>query len=200
MDVKLENLIEKLRIEGVEEARKEADRTLEKAKAEAKKILSDAEKKAEQITAEAEKQAAAFQQNAERAIRQAGRDAELKVKEELTALFDSVFKRETAEVLDKDFLPKLILKVVEQWQGKTGFEVKVAKKDLDGLEEMLVSALKKDMGKGITVEAGRQVENGFHIGIKGKDVYYDFSGESIASLLKSFLNKRLNEILEEKNG
>lgn len=196
MDAKLEKLIEQLRKEGVEAAQKDADDLLEKARKEADEIKKAAEKEAEKIKEAAEKEADRFRENSERAIQQAERDAELKLKEQLSALFDRVFKREVGEALDRDFLQRIIMKVIEQWSAEGDFQVTLGKKDAEGLEKVLLTGLKKDVKKGIDIDSGAHIEKGFHIGLKGKDLYYDFSDESIATLLKSFLNKRLNDILE----
>ncbi|MBN2414964.1 hypothetical protein JXO52_03940 [bacterium] len=196
MDAKLEKLIEKLRKEGVEAARKEADAVLEKARREAAAIKTAAEKEAEAIKEAAGREADRFRENSERAIQQAGRDAELKLKEQLFILFDRVFKREVGEALEKDFLQEIIRKVIEQWSADGDFQITLSKKDTEGMEKALLAGLKKDLKKGIDIDAGATIGKGFHIGLKGRDLYYDFSDESIAALLKSFLNKRLNDILE----
>lgn len=196
MDAKLEKLIEQLRKEGIEAAQKEADAVLDKARKEAAAIKAAAGKEAETMKKAAEKEANRFRENSERAIQQAGRDAELKLKEQLFILFDRVFKREVGDALDKDFLQQIIRKVIEQWSADGDFEITLGKQDEAGLEKVLLAGLKKDVKKGIEIDAGAHIGKGFHIGLKGKDLYYDFTDESIAALLKSFLNKRLNDILE----
>jgi len=196
MDVKLDKLIEKLKKEGVDGAQKAADAILEKAKKEASAIKAKAEQEAKDVKSKAEKDTTNFQKNSERAIKQAGRDAELKLKEQITALFDRVFKNEIAAALEEDFLQKLILAVVGNWSEKEELEIKLSEKDYKGLEKVLLAGLKKETKQTIFLQPTRNVEHGFRIGLKGKDLYYDFSDESIALLLKSFLNKRLNQILE----
>lgn len=200
MDVKLENLIEKLRKEGVDGAQKAADEIIAKAEEKAGSIVDEAGKKAESVKSEAEESAAAFQKNSERAIQQAARDVTLSLRQELTAMFDSVFRREVSDQLDPEFLKKMILKIAEKWSNESGLEVEASEKDIKELEKVLFKGVKKEVKEGINLKPKRDLEHGFYIGIKGKDLYYDFSDESISETLKSFLNKRLNEILDGDDG
>lgn len=200
MDVKLENLIEKIKEEAVEEARKSADELLKKTEQEAKSMINDAEKEAKHIIEDAKQKGAKFQENAELAIQQAARDSELLLKEKFTAMCDNVFKKEVSGVLEPDFLKKLILKIIDQWAGDPQMEISVNKEDTEKLEKLLKESLKGELKKSITIRPSSDIADGFRIGLKGGDVYYDFSGESISELLKMFLNPRIKKILENKNG
>lgn len=200
MEVKLESLIEKIKSEGVEGAQKQSDEILQKANDEADKIIKNAHKEAKEIVAKAEIQAKQFQENAELAIKQAARDGELLFKKRLSELFDNVFKRHVGAALDSGFLNELILKIVDKWSEKSSFEITISKDDKKELENLLFSGLKKDVKDSITLKVSSDISKGFRIGVKGENVYYDFSDESIAELLRSYLNPRINEILGTKNG
>ena len=195
-EVKLENLIEKLRKEGVEDAQKTSDEIIEKANKKAEKIINDAQKKADEMVKNAEKQTEKFQQNAEQSIRQAARDSELVLKNRITEMFDAVFKREVSESLSTDFIKDLIAKIIEKWSDQPEIEVQVSDAEKKKLEELLFKSLKKDVKEGVTISTGRDISQGFRIGMKDENVYFDFSDETIADMLKSFLNERLNEILD----
>ncbi|MCK4689263.1 MAG: DivIVA domain-containing protein, partial [Candidatus Marinimicrobia bacterium] len=104
MDIKLENLIEKIKTEGVEEAKKSSKEILENAKHEASSILKKAHKDADNIIEEAQKSAGKIKTNAESALRQAERDTVLVTKEKITKLFDRVFKKEVTKTLSPEFL------------------------------------------------------------------------------------------------
>ncbi len=200
MDVKLENLIERLKQEGVEGAQKLSDEMLEKAKQESETIVQDAEKKAQRFIEDAEKQAARFQENTELAIKQAVRDAELQFKENIVALFDRVFKQDVAETLDPEFLAKLIASVLEKWAETSDAEILLPQKDLASLEKLLLQGLKNEAAKSIEIKAGRDLDSGFRIGLKGENVYYDFSDDTISEMLIQFLNPKIQALLEPKNG
>lgn len=199
MEVKLESLIEKIKSEGVEGAQKESQEIVAQAKQEAADIVAKANKHAEDIVAKAEAKAQQFQENSELAIQQAARDGELLFKGKITDLFDSVFKRETKTALSPDFMKQMILKIVDEWKG-SDVEVTVNDADQAQLEQVLLSGLAEDVKKGISIKPSSNVSGGFQIGVKDENVYYDFTDDSVAAILKSSLNPRLQEILGKKNG
>jgi V/A-type H+-transporting ATPase subunit E len=199
MEVKLDSLIEKIKSEGVEGAQKQSSEIIEKAKNDAADIVAHAEKEAADIVAKAEAKAKQFQANSELAIQQAARDGELLFKSKITNLFDDVFKRETKTTLSPDFMKEMILKIVDQWKGSE-VEVTVNEADQAQLEAVLLAGLSEDVKKGISIKPSSNVSGGFQIGVKDENVYYDFTDDSLAAILKSFLNPKLNEILGAKNG
>lgn len=201
MEVKLENLIEKIKKEGVEEARKEAEAIRQKANEDASKIIENARKEAENILKKAEKETAQLQKNAEASIRQAARDVSLLVKEQIIKLFESLLKKNISQRLSPEFMKELIGKIVDKWSPEeTSLEITINEKDRKKLEELLLNETKKELQKGIVIKVNNMIESGFHIRAKGEDAYYDFSEDSIAEALKTFLNPSVSAILEENNG
>ena len=108
MDVKLENLIEKIRKEGIEEAQSSSDEIVKEAKQKAASIIDKANKDAEKIVQDAEAKADQFKTYAESDVKQAARNTELLLKEKITALFNGVFKRQVGGVLDAEYLKVFI--------------------------------------------------------------------------------------------
>jgi len=200
MDVKLENLIEKIKSDGVEQAKQMADEILRKAKEESDSILEDSRKNARKIIENAQKEAAVFEEKSKLAIQRAARDTELLVKEKLTDLFNRVFKKEVSKALAPDFLQKLIFQMVSKWDHKRQTEIVLNEEDKSTLEALLFSSLKKELRETISIKVSDNVSGGFRIRLENEHLYYDFSDESIADILKSFLNPRLKEIMDEKNG
>jgi V/A-type H+-transporting ATPase subunit E len=200
MEVKLENLIEKIKKEGVEGAQKESEKIISKAREEARSIISDAEKDAEAIIEDAKKSTAKLEENAGLAIKQAARDSELLLKERFTELCDEIFKQEISDTLTPDFLKELILKIITQWSKNPEMEITLNKKDKTALEKQLIKSLKGKLKESITLRLSSDISSGFRIGLKGEDVYYDFSDEAFGEMLKLFLNPRIREILDKKNG
>lgn len=200
MEVKIDQLIEKIKSEGVETAKQNADEIVQNAKKEADSIVSDAKKEAEKIINDAKQQTELFQNNAELAIKQAARDSELVVKTNIIALFDQVFKKEAGSTLAPDFMKSLIEKIVAEWGKDNEVDILVNEKDQKALESLLAQGVKGAAKDGITVKVSDDIAEGFRIGLKGEDVYYDFSDATIAEMLKSFLSPKLKEILERKDG
>ncbi|MBN1781422.1 hypothetical protein JW948_09875 [bacterium] len=200
MEVKIDKLIEKLKKEGVEGAQQMSDDILAKARKEAADIVARARQEARDLVDQAGKEAASFEENSKRAIEQAARDGELLLKGRVETLFETVFKQEVSETMTPEFLKTLIVKLVENWGKNNEKEVEVSKADLKMLEDLLFKGVREELKKGITLKAGKDLMHGFRIGIKGENVYYDFTDESIAEILKRSLNARIKELLEAKHG
>ena len=197
MDVKLDSLIEKIKKEGIEEAQQKSDDLIKEAKKKATSIVEDAKKKSEKIVEDGKRQAEQFQQNAEADLKQAARNTELLLRQKITTLFDNVFKNQAATAMKPEFLNKLILKIVASWAKDSKTEIIVNEKDKKQLETLLFSSLKKELKDSITLKVSSDVSSGFRIGLKGEQVYYDFSDEAIADVLKSLINQKLKEILSK---
>lgn len=196
MDVKLESLIEKIKKEGVEEAQRTSDDIINKAKKKAAEIVEQAKSDAEKIISQGKVEAAKFKANAEADIKQAARNTELLLKEKINQLFDRVFKRQVGAQLDPEFVKSLITKLVESWGKDSAAEVTVSAEDKTKLEALLFEGLSDEMKAGINLRISQELTKGFRISKKGDEVYYDFSDDAIAEVLKSLLNPNLKEILD----
>ncbi len=196
MNVKLDSLIEKIKADGVDAAKKQAEDIIAAANKNADEIIKKAKDKAAQYQKNAESEAASYQKNAEIAIQQAARDTVLVLKEKITAILEQALLMDIDKTLDKDFLKDLIVKVVEVWAKDGDVEVLVNGVDVEALMVELKSALGKNVKSTIDVKLDRKISKGFRIGKKGDNLFYDFTDESILEALRIFLNPKLAEILK----
>lgn len=201
MDVKLESLIERIKKEGIDEVKKSAKVIIDQAKENAKAIVDEAKTLAKHVVQEAEIEAKRLQNNTESSLRQAARDLKLKIKEELILLFDKVLKSKISKDLSPDFMKEIILKVVDNLMAKEGqIEILSSREDKQKLEKLLLLGLKQEIKKTVIISAGKDVEKGFRIGIKGDSAYYDFSDEAISESLEVFLNPAIVSMLNSPDG
>jgi V/A-type H+-transporting ATPase subunit E len=122
-------LVARLREEGVEEGRREAAEIREAAKREADEILNAARAEAEALRSAAKADAEKLQQSAEDALRVAGRDALLSIKEQLTQAFSNLVREDVAGTLDDDgALQQLVLAVAGQASASAGMSDKSSEK------------------------------------------------------------------------
>jgi V/A-type H+/Na+-transporting ATPase subunit E len=199
MEAKLDKLIERLKKEGVEEAKNGAEQILAKAQEEVDSIIKEAEEKSSVIIKEAEEKSRQYRRNSKVAIEQAGRDIIISLKEKILALFDSLLKRDIVRSLDPEMVKKMIFIIISNWspESEGSVEVLVSKEDKDNLKDLLISELKDKIAGGFELKVHPGLEHGFRIGIKGEDLYYDFSDKGIAEALGLFLNKEIREILNK---
>lgn len=199
MDIKLESLIEKIKKEGIEQAELEAKSILEKAKTKEKEIIESANKQAARIVEESKKEVESLQKNGETSLKQAARNVVLLVKEELTLIFDKILKQELESSLTPEFLGQILTKIIQEWsqQQDKNLEILVSPEDKDKLGQLLLAKFKEKAEKS-EIKISQSIRKGFQVGIKGQDIYYDFSDEGLVEALATFLNPFLTALITDK--
>jgi V/A-type H+-transporting ATPase subunit E len=202
MEMKLDSLIERIKKDGVQEAQKASTQIQQSAKEEADRVIVAAKLEAENIIENAKEEAARLRANTISALKQSARDLMLSVREQLVNLCDAILKEDISKKLTPDFLKELIVKVVDKWSPKKGevVEVVVAEEDAKKLKQLISAQFKEKTKVTIEIKISRNIDKGFGIGIKGSDVYYDFTDESILEALKTFLNPAMSTMLNISNG
>ncbi|UCD15705.1 MAG: hypothetical protein JSV34_01250 [Candidatus Omnitrophota bacterium] len=201
MEVKLEGLIEKIKKEGISVARETSQGIEREAKDKAQKIITEAQVKAENIIKEAQKESTKLKSNAIAAVKQASRDVSLIVKEQLIKMFDNILKQQISKNLTPEFLKDLIVKAVNSWAPAkdVSFEVFVSEADKRKTEELVLSQFRKKAKDFIEIKVNPNIDKGFRIGIKGEDVAYDFTDQSILDAFKVFLTPSIAAVLDINN-
>jgi len=196
MEAQLENLIEKLKAEGVQAAQQKSSKIISDADKEAEKIIEKAKSEAKKILEHAKQETEKFKASAESAIKQAARDLILLLKEKIEGLFNRSLKNQIKVSLEPDFIKELIIKFVDQSKTQNTVEVIINESEKEKLVAFLQSSLKKELENEVEIKTSNRIDKGFRIGIKEQDVYYDFTEESISAALKEFLNPALARLLE----
>ena len=199
MEVQLQELVDKIKKDGVAAADEKAAEIIKAAEEKAKNIIEKAEAEAQESIKKAEAEALRFQKAAESSIDQAGRNTLISFRQGLLNELNAIIKAETAKNYDSAVLKNLIPEAVKGWV-KTGntenLSVILADKDLKELESSLSAALKEHVSKGLELKADSKIAGGFRIGTKDGAAYYDFSAEAVADLFSSYLSPKTAEILK----
>ena len=199
MEVQLQELVDKIKKDGVAAADEKAAEIIRAAEEKAKTIIEKAEAEAQESVKKAEAEALRFQKAAESSIDQAGRNTLISFRQGLLNELNAIIKAETVKNYDSAVLKNLIPEAVKGWV-KTGntenLSVILADKDLKELESSLSAALKDQIAKGLELKADSKIAGGFRIGTKDGAAYYDFSAEAVADLFSSYLSPRTAEILK----
>lgn len=200
MEIELNNIIEKIKKEGIGEAEKKSKEIIEQAQKKAQEIISLAERQARNIVSEAEAEAEKIKKLAEDSIRQSIRDATLTLKQNVIELFDSIIKRELTEQMSTDFLKEIIVDIIKNFkkEGPLDLEILLSKNDKTKLEDKVLDLLTSEMRKGVTFKISPTIEAGFRIGIKEKNFYYDFTDDALTEALVRYLNPKITKILTHK--
>ncbi len=200
MDVQLQELVNKIKKDGVEAAEAKAAEIIAKAEEKAAAIQSAAKKEAEEAVKKAEAESARLEQAAVSAIKQAGRNLLISFREGIAAELDALVRAETAAAYDASVLKELVPAAVKGWIAQSGTDdlaVILSPQDAKKLEADFAAALKSHLAKGLEIKTDSGVAGGFRIGTRDGASYYDFSAESVADLFSAYLNPRVGAIMRE---
>ena len=196
----LNDLIQKIKSEGIEEAEMKSEEIIKEAKLSASEILNKAGLEATAIIEKAEEGIRKKEGLSKIALEQAARDIILSIRTSLTEIFNSLIKKEYQDVLSGETLETVLIKLIEGWQknemGDTDIELLLSESDRDTLFEGFLSKLKEEIKSGIELKAHPDIEGGFRVGTKNSHVYYDFTDEGITSVLAEYLNPRFYDFID----
>jgi V/A-type H+/Na+-transporting ATPase subunit E len=197
MDVQLQELIDRIKSEGIASAEKQAAGIVEEAEKKAGAIIGEAETKAQDIIEAAEKKEEQMAHAGKDALQQAGRDLILNLQTQLTSLFTSVIAAETADVLTGDTLESAVTALISSWSTESSGKVDIllSEKEFEALESGLRKKLSDKLAEGIELKPAADIEAGFRISVKDGSAYFDFTPSEIAAVLAQYLNPRLAEML-----
>ena len=213
----VDNLIARLREEGVEKGRAEADRLIEEAQKRKAQILEEAEQEAQRRKDEAQKEVARMKETADQALHTAARDTVLSLRQQMMARFTEDIRRLVSQELrEADVFKRLILTVAGRARealdenGETDATI-VLPRQPPGLEEIrrnpdklredelsrLVLAMTGDiLREGITFEVSETRGEGIRVVAKDSGLEFDLSDAAIAELLRQHLQPRFRALLE----
>ena len=200
MDVQLQELIDKIKKDGVASAESSAAAIIAEAEKKAAAIISDAEAKAASIVSTGKSETERMEKASVDAIRQAGRNLLLSFRDGINAQLAAIVSAQTTGALSADALKTLVPEAVKAWAANTAAEdisVLLPAKELAAVEASLQAALKAEMAKGLELKADKSLSAGFRIGSKDGAAYYDFSAEAVADLFSAYLNPRTAAIMKE---
>lgn len=197
MDIQLQELIDKIKKDGVESASAQSEKIIKDAQEEARKIVENAKKEAVSIIAEAKRDAERSEKAGIAAIEQAARNLLLTFESEIQSLLDAVVKREVSNAFDDEALKAVVPQIISEWARKEGDSIAVllGPDALNRLEAYFTKKLSEELAKGVELRSDRNLTKGFRIAAKDGSAYYDFSADAVAELMSAYLNPRLSALL-----
>ena len=199
MEIQLQELIDKIKKDGIEPASEEASRIKREAEAEAARIIAAAQKEAAEIVSRGKADAERSEKAGKAALEQASRNLVLAFKGEIQALLDKIAAQAAASAYKEDTLKAVLPELLKAWVAKSGSDslnLLLNEADLGKLKSWAAGALAGELKKGLELKSDRNLGAGFKIANKDGSAYYDFTAESVAELLSSYLNPYLAEILK----
>jgi V/A-type H+-transporting ATPase subunit E len=199
MDVQLQELIDKIKTEGIKSAEQESARVLREAEHKANDIIAKAHDEASAIVAKANEEVKRFEQTAKDAVAQAGRNTILSLRARITELFDALIAEQTREAFTPKVLEEAIVSLIKAWSKEqvTNLQILLSASDLKKLEKQLKSRLAAELKKGVELKPFPEIKAGFRIAMEDGSAYYNFTDQGIAEILAEYLNPKIAEIVEE---
>lgn len=198
MNDDLQQLLERIRKEGVDEASAQAKAIIDAAEAKAAAIVKQAEQDAAARKAAAERDAAAFQQRAEQAVRQSARDLFLQVERSLSALFERILAKDVDKALaDAGQVAPLALEAARAYiaGGEKAVDLVVSSK-APALAEAIRAQVAKAAGQGIEVSGDGAAFTGFRLRLDNGRIEHSFTGAAVADALCAGLRPQLAELVK----
>ena len=211
----VQELVARLKDEGVQAGRQEAEKIVREAQERASKIVADAKAEAEQVLRQAHIKNEAEKVNAHESLRVAVRDTEIELQAGLKKAFESHVRRLVSkEAKDEDFLRQLLLAIVGSAAQKIpedqDVEVLVPENVLQTSEkgtavtdkgnERLKNFVREGTGEmlrdGVELKAASEFQGGIKVKLSGEDVVFDFSEDALSDLILKHLLPRYRAIVE----
>jgi V/A-type H+-transporting ATPase subunit E len=206
----VQDLIARIRDQGVTAAREEADRIVREAEAKAARLLADATAGCQKLKAQAAAEIEAERAGAEEALRLSARDAMLHLKGQVAAAFEVFVKRlVTSATCDEDLIRSLVLVLaghsVDEFIRDKDIQILISCAILTGEAEEELRERGRETILGLTTGMLREgVElipaDGFHGGARVRlveeQLEIDLSDEAITRLLSQRILPRFRRLLE----
>jgi V/A-type H+-transporting ATPase subunit E len=208
-DSSVQALIDRIRDQGVQSANQEAARIVAEAEAKASQLLADAQKQIEQLRTKATADIEAERDAAQEALKLSARDTVLRLKNGISAAFETFVRRlVTTATQDRDLMKKLVLVLAghsaeemikdKQIQILLSDAVMTGKSDpkLRELGKQTILSLSSDMlREGVELIPSSSVEGGAKVRLVGEQLEIDLSDKAIAKMLADHLLPRFQAIL-----
>ncbi len=211
----VQELIDRVRNQGIESGREEAQRLVAEAHEQAAHIVREAEERAERIMRDTQDRVESEKRASQDALELAVRDAILALKTEITTHFADRMKRLVSmQMADRDLLNRLVLEVAQRVRPddldkhKLGVELLTKVIGVDELrtrhEEVkegtlthfVLAASGEMLRDGVELSEATGRSNGIRVRLSEGDIELDLSDEAVADLLLQHLLPRFRALLE----
>ncbi len=198
MAEELQYLIERIRKEGVESGEKTAESLIADAKEKAAAIVKEAEQKAKDLRAKAQTDADAYADRGRKTLEQSARDLLISIGSSVGGVVTGIINAKVGDALTPEVMGQMLLKLAEAYVQKDGDVVaKMNEKDAEALKSYFAKEYQNKLADGIQIESDRGIFKGFRVGLRGGQVFDDFTQEAIAESLANFLRPDLAEIVKK---
>jgi len=195
MDTKIQELTEKLYLEGVEKGEQESERLIQEAQNRRKMMIDEAQEEAKEIVALAQKQADDLKKNTEAELKLYAAQAVDALKSEIANLLTTKLANTSVQSAfqHQDFMKELILKLAIEW-NKTD-KITIGTDDTTALQEYFNAKAKEILDNKVTIEQVSGKKHSFTIAPTDGSYKVHFGENEFIEYFKEFLRPQLIELL-----
>ncbi|MDD4777489.1 MAG: hypothetical protein PHV53_04275 [Fermentimonas sp.] len=192
---KIQELTSKLYSEGVEKGKEDANKIIADAKAQKKQILEEAEAESKQLLDTARKEVAELKSHTEAELKLYAAQSSEALKTEITNLVTGKLAESNvkAATVDKQFMQKLIVELVQNWAGKE--KLTIGTESADELKSYIAANAKDLLNKGINIESVNGIKTGFTVSPEDGSYKVKFGEEEFIEYFKEFLRPQIQQLL-----
>jgi V/A-type H+-transporting ATPase subunit E len=205
----VQELIDRLKSEGVEEGQQAAESLLAEAKRQAATILNAAHTEADGLVKAAQLQVEQMETNGKRALALASRDTSLQLKEQLQHEFRGWVSRLVGEQLaSPDYLAELIRMMASQAMAAIaevpGTEdsaesaqmvFSIGGENAQPVETFIKQQAAEMLRQGVRLQADRSLSHGFRIQLADQEIELDFTDDAVTAALMRFLAPKFRQLI-----
>ena len=198
MEIQLQELIDKIKKEGLEAVQAEITKLKQDAEQEAKSIIESANQQAGKILTQAKDETARLEKTSLAAIEQAARNLLLSFQGEVQSLLNKIVKEAVNTTYSADVLKAVLPELLKNWAAKNteSLDILLSESQIKQLDDSFKALLSQTLKNGVDIRPMNNLDAGFHIVEKDGSAFYDFSAEAVANLLSSYLNPKLAGLLK----
>jgi V/A-type H+/Na+-transporting ATPase subunit E len=209
----VQELIEKLKNQGVTAGREQAGQIVKEARDQAARILSDAKAQAEAMLSDARKKIEIEHTSAQEAMKAAFRDTQLTLRSQFRAAFAAHLKKlVSVELQDKDFVRQLVLVIAGMTKPEIAdapleiqlpsnlFETdehgtRLSPEGKERLRHLVLGVSGQLLREGVDLKPSEDFSGGIRVHVVGEDLEIDLTDEALSNLLLKYLLPRYRAIV-----
>ncbi len=211
----VQDLINRLRDDGVRAGQEKADQVLRDARKQAAEIVSQAKAEAEDMLAKARNEIETEKASAIESLKVAIRDTELKMEAELKATFAAHVKRlVSVEMRDVEFLKQIILAIAGMAAGDKACgeqpvtillpenlfrsdkrETRLTDEGRENFRRLVLGISGDMLREGVDLKPSDSIGGGIRIQLVGEDLEIDLSDKAISELLLQTMLRRYRSLV-----
>ena len=202
MSQQVQELINKIKNEGIEEAKKKAAAVDAQAKKDAEEVIAKARQEADKLIADSKVEIDKMKEAAEHALRQAARDTLLDLRKEIEGILKKIVLSSVGQALTTEELSCIISNIIEKsFDKKTAdanIKVILNASDLEHLKKGFIGKLQAKLKEGIHFERSEDISKAFMISFDGGNSAFEVNDTALAEYLTTYLNPEIAALIKDK--